>query len=85
MTKGFERDDPFQMVAVGIAASEDTNEEMARTFIEEFALMGIAESRILRFFRSPFYAGPHMVYQERGEDFIRALIAEIFGVMKDGG
>ena len=85
MTKGFERDDPFQAVAVGIASGEDTNEEMARTFIEEFALMGMSEGRILRFFRSPFYAGPHMVYQERGEDFIRALIAEIFGVVKDGG
>ncbi len=84
MTKGFEQDDPFQMVAVGIATAEDTNEDMARTFIEEFALMGMTAPRILGFFRNALYAGPHMVYQQRGEDFVKDLIAEIFAALAGG-
>ena len=79
MTKGFQPDDPFEMVAVTVSTAEDTTEEMARTFVEEFALMGFTAGRVMRLFKNPYYAGAHMVYQSRGEEFVRGLIDEVFG------
>ncbi len=79
MTKRFESGDPFETVAVGIVTAEDTTDEMARTFVEEFALLGFNASRVLSLFRNPFYAGAHMIYERRGEEFVRRLIREVFG------
>lgn len=87
MTKGFQPDDPFEMVAVTIPTAKDTTEAMARTFVEEFALMGFTAGRVMRLFKNPVYAGAHMVYQSRGEEFVRSLIEEVFGAgagLKDG-
>jgi hypothetical protein len=52
---------------------------MARCFIEEFALMGWSTDRILRLFRNPFYAGANIVYRQRGEGYVKALIAQTLG------
>lgn len=85
MTKRFESGDPFETVAVAIATAEDTTDEMARTFVEEFALLGFSASRVLSLFRNPFYAGAHMIYERRGEEFVRGLIREVFGADGAGG
>jgi hypothetical protein len=79
VTKLFESEDPFETVAVAIASAEDTTDEMARTFVEEFALLGLNAERLLSLFRNPFYAGAHMIYERRGEEFVRGLIREVFG------
>jgi hypothetical protein len=79
LTKQHEQTDPFEAVAVGISTAEDTTDEMARTFVEEFALLGFPPERVLRLFRNPFYAGAHMVLERRGDEFVRALIREVFG------
>jgi hypothetical protein len=79
VTKRFESEDPFETVAVAIATVEDTTDEMARTFVEEFALLGFNAERVLSLFRNPFYAGAHMIYERRGEEFVRDLIREVFG------
>jgi hypothetical protein len=79
MAKQLQPEDPFEMVAVGLPTTEDRTDEMARTFVEEFALMGLTAERIMRLFEHPFYAGAHMVYQSRGEEFVRGLIDEVFG------
>jgi hypothetical protein len=83
VTKRFAIEDPFEAVAVSLATAEDTTEEMARTFVEEFALLGFPPEKIMRLFRNPFYAGAHMVYTQRGEDFIQGLLRDVFGT--DGG
>ena len=79
MAKQLQPEDPFEMVAVAVSTTEDTTDEMARTFVEEFALMGFTAERVMRLFRHPFYAGAHMVYERRGEAFVRGLIDEVFG------
>jgi hypothetical protein len=78
--KEFEADDPWEMVAMRVPAPAgyDAPAAMARTFVEEFALMGWPPGRILRLFQSEKFAGSHSVYEERGEAFIVALIDEVF-------
>jgi hypothetical protein len=83
VTKRFAIEDPFEAVAVSVSTAEDTTDEMARTFVEEFALLGFAPESVMRLFRNPFYAGAHMIYERRGEEFVWGLIREVFGT--DGG
>ncbi len=71
-----EPDDPMALVAVEVPAGPAALEDMAYVFAEEFARLGFDESRILRLFRTPFYAGPYRVRQALGEDAVRAIVAE---------
>lgn len=74
--------DPMEIVGVVLDRPMDTAglEAMARTFVEEYVLMGWSPKRILDVFRRPFYAGAHDAYEALGEDRIRALIAETYGL-----
>lgn len=85
LNKEFEADDPWELVAMRVPADYDAPAAMARTFIEEFALMGWPPQRIMRLFQSEKFAGSHSVYEERGEDYIRGLIEEVFGPGKGAG
>jgi hypothetical protein len=78
--KEFEEDDPYELVAVEVPSPPgyDGPAEMARCFVEEFALMGFPPDRILRLFTSRAFAGSHAIYEERGEAFVRGLIDEVF-------
>ena len=75
-----EAEDPYALVATILPspADYDVQGEMARCFIEEFALMGWTAQRILRIFKNPFYQGPYAIYQTRGEEFVRDIIRQIF-------
>jgi len=79
--KAAEAADPFEAIAVRIPTPPgyDGMREMARCFIEEYALMGWPRDRIARLFEQPRYAGAHAIYEERGEAFIRALIDDVLG------
>jgi hypothetical protein len=75
--KPFEEDDPLELIAAGpFATEEDCLEEMARTFIDEYARLGWNRKQLLKLFRDPFYQGPHLIYQTKGEAFISQLIVE---------
>ncbi len=77
VTKAFEPDDPMALVGVAVDADADAADEMARCLVEEYLRDGWDEARLLGLFRNPFYQGLHAIYQERGEEAIRALIAEV--------
>jgi hypothetical protein len=74
-------EDPLEIVGVVLDRPMDRPgiEAMARTFIEEYALMGWAPGRILSLFRHPHYAGAHDAYEALGEERILALIREVTG------
>jgi len=74
----FDFDDPMELNGVGIASEEDTTEAMTECFIEEFMRLGYNAKQILALFRNPHYIGMNMVVQNRGEQFVRERIAEIF-------
>jgi hypothetical protein len=77
--KEFEQDDPFEMVQMflDIPADDQFYEQMARTFIEEYMMMGWADDEILSLFQEPYYRGTHDVLVKKGEEFVKNLIREV--------
>ncbi|HMS57488.1 MAG TPA: hypothetical protein PKA49_01445 [Tepidiformaceae bacterium] len=76
-----EADDPYEFVAVRFPVEEgvDQDERMARVFVEEYALLGVPRHRILQLFRSEHFAGTNAIYVNRGQAFVEAIIADIYG------
>lgn len=74
-------DDPLEIVGVVLDRPIDDRglEAMARTFVEEYSLMGWSRKRILSLFRHPFYAGAHAAYERLGEERIARLMEEVVG------
>jgi hypothetical protein len=74
----FDFEDPLELNGVALLTEEDTTDAMCECFIEEFLRMGYNHKQVLALFRNPNYLGMNMVLQNRGEEFVRDLIAEIF-------
>lgn len=74
----FDFEDPMELNGVGIVSSEDTIEAMTECFVEEFIRLGHNHKQILALFRNPHYIGMNMALQNRGEPFVREVIAEVF-------
>ncbi len=79
--KDFEEDDPYELVGVRFPLPEgvDADREVARCFVEEFALMGSSAAEVRRLFTDAHYRGSYDVAQRRGMGFVDELIAEVFG------
>jgi len=77
--KEFEQEDPFEMVRmfIDLPADDSFYDRMARTFIEEYLLMGWADDEIFALFQDPFYRGTHDILQKKGEAFVKNLIDEV--------
>jgi hypothetical protein len=74
----FDFDDPLELNGVAFLTEEDTSAEMAECFTEEFLRMGYNHKQVLALFRNPNYVGPNMVLQNKGEPFVREIIAGTF-------
>lgn len=79
--KDVEPEDPMEIVGVVLERPIDRRglDDMARTFVEEYALMAWPAKRILGLFRHPFYGGAHDAYEALGEARIVELIEETLG------
>lgn len=75
----FDPEDPMELCGVGLLTPEDTTEAMAECFIEEFMRLDYDPAQILALFRNPHYTGVHLALENRGEDFVKAKITEVFG------
>ena len=74
----FDPDDPMELNGVGFVCHEETTGAMTECFIEEFVRCGYNHRQILALFRNPHYLGMHLALQQRGEQFVREQIAEVF-------
>ncbi len=74
----FDLEDPLELNGVAFLTEEDTSAEMTEGFAEEFLRMGYNHKQVLALFRNPHYVGPHMVLANKGESFVRGIIAETF-------
>jgi hypothetical protein len=85
--KDFEADDPMEFVAVRFPVPDgvDGDEVMARCFVEEYAVMGMPRERVFRLFQSRFFAGTHAILHSRGEEFVRGIIDDVYGVTSSTG
>ncbi len=72
--KDCEPDDPMELV--GVALGEGSIEEMAECLVEEYIRDGWDDENLLRLFRDPFYRATYRIYQEKGDEYIRALIGK---------
>jgi hypothetical protein len=79
--KELEGDDPFEFVAVRFPVEDgiDIDAEMARCFVEEYALMGMPRARMMNLFRSRFFAGTNGILQAKGEAFIQSVVDQVYG------
>jgi hypothetical protein len=77
--KAFEEKDPLEMVAVQLdVPSEDACMlEMARTFVEEYMLMGWSDEAIFELFQNPFYKATHNILRLKGEEYVKTILKEI--------
>lgn len=71
--------DPYELVGVELPATKQDLEMMARSFVEEFALMGLSRRRILLYFDSPFYAGSHRLRELLGREEIEEIVSDVLG------
>jgi len=78
-------EDPMEIVGVVLDRPVDRQglDDMARTFVEEYTLMGWAPKRILAMFRQPFYGAAHDAYEALGEARIVELIQQTTGAPED--
>ena len=60
----FDFEDPLELNGVALLTHEDTTDEMAECFIEEFMRMGYNHKQILALFRNPHYLGLNMALRE---------------------
>jgi hypothetical protein len=74
----FDFEDPFELNGMAFLSHEDTTNDMAECFTEEYLRMGYNHQQVLALFRNPHYLGPNMAFEKRGELFIRNLIADVF-------
>ncbi len=68
--------DPQMLVGVTLPCSAAATREMAETFADEFAQLGLARARILALYREPFYAGAHEAWQHLGDTEIGRIVDE---------
>jgi hypothetical protein len=74
----FDPQDPLELNGTVFLTQEDTTGAMCECFIEEFMRMGYGPKQVLALFRDPQYLGMNMVMQNRGEQFVRERVAEVF-------
>ena len=74
----FDFDDPLELNGVAFMTEEDTSREMTECFAEEFLRLGYNHKQVFALFRNPTYIGPNMVLQNKGEEFVKEIIAEAF-------
>ncbi len=74
----FDFEDPLELNGVALLTDEDTSGAMAECFVEEFMRMGYNHKQVLALFRNPHYTGMNMVLQNKGEPFVRDVIADVF-------
>jgi hypothetical protein len=80
-------EDPMEIVGVVLDRPMGLEglDAMARTFVEEYTLMGWPPKRILGMFQQPFYGAAHDAYEGLGGDRILTLIEEIAGPVEVAG
>jgi hypothetical protein len=73
--KESEVDDPIEMIGIQLPhQTEEQLREMALCFAEEFVREGWSEERLLKMFKNSFYQGPHLVWKQKGDEYVQAVI-----------
>ena len=71
----FEVEDPMELTGVVLPGEPGQLEAMAECFVEEYVRMGWDERRLMTLFTNPMFLATHRIYREKGEPYVRQLIA----------
>ena len=71
-----DHEDPMELSAVELEATEDEVVDMASCFAEEFARLGYDSLGILALFNNPEYPPAYSALQQLGVGRLRGIIAE---------
>jgi hypothetical protein len=71
--KDFDPDDPMELV--GVELGDGSSEQMAECLVEEYVRDGWDDENLLRLFHDPFYRTTYRICQEKGDEYILALIS----------
>ncbi|MBX7159600.1 MAG: hypothetical protein K1X95_04845 [Acidimicrobiia bacterium] len=84
--KELEAEDPYELVGLTFEVPPDHDVDllMARTFVEEYALMGYSRPALRKLFETPFYAGTHDILVRRGPAYVDSVLDEVFGAEVPG-
>jgi hypothetical protein len=79
--KDAEPDDPYALVGVRypVAPGVDADRELARSFVEEYALAGWTPARVRMLFETPHFAGAHDIRRRRGPALVDEVLAAVYG------
>lgn len=85
--KDIEADDPYELVGVRcpVAPGVDADRELARSFVEEYALLGWTPAHVRMLFETPRFAGAHDIRRRRGEALVDQVLTEVYGPGATGG
>ena len=84
--KESEPDDPIEMIGVELPKqTEEQLRDMALCFAEEFVKEDWSEEKLLKMFRNPFYQGPYGAWKQKGDEYIRLVIAEAIKIWRPFG
>ena len=70
--KAFEPEDPMELI--GMAIPQEDPDYMAECMIEEYIFLGWNEKQLMSLFTKPFFQATHRIYQDKGEEHVKALI-----------
>jgi hypothetical protein len=73
----FEDDDPMELTGMVLPGEPGQLEAMAECFVEEYVRMGWDEQRLMTLFRQPLFLATHRIYRQKGEGYVRELIARV--------
>ncbi len=76
MVKDFEKEDPFEMMAMEIPG--DKIVQQAQVMAEEFRDMGMDQDELLSMFTDPFYGGMYMAYSQLGKNTIAQIVGSVY-------
>ena len=76
MVKDFEKEDPFEMMAMEIPGGKIV--QQAQVMAEEFRDIGTAEDELLNMFANPFYGGLHMAYAQLGKEAVKKIVCQVY-------
>lgn len=72
--------DPMTLVGVGLPGTDESIQDMAYVFAEEYARLGRSEEGILGLFQDPFYRSARLAYETLGQEAITKIVSECVAV-----
>jgi len=80
MSKEPEPDDPLELTGVMLAVPDEASlKEMAICFVEEFLRDGWSDEQLWAMFRNPHCRGPYLVWRQKGDAYVDAVIQDVRG------